>query len=62
MSALPRAVVQPFAAADQAYARSTGLLRSREAFQVSHSDLAGELERMGRDLLRQLLQTHLDLR
>ena len=63
MSALPCPVVaNPFAAADQAYAAITGFLSSKEACQVDHSELERELEGMGRDLLRKLLQAHLDLR
>ena len=62
MSALPCPVASPFAEADQAYAAITGFLRSKEAYQVEHSELERELEGMGRDLLRKLLQAHLDLR
>ncbi|HTC79440.1 MAG TPA: ISKra4 family transposase [Terriglobales bacterium] len=63
MSALPcRPVADPFAAADQAYATITQFLRSQEARQVKHSDLERQLEGMGRELMRELLQAHLDLR
>jgi len=62
MSALPCPVANPFAAADQAYAAIGGFLHSKEAYQVEHSELERELEGMGRDLLRKLLQAHLDLR
>jgi hypothetical protein len=62
MSALPCPVVEPFAAADQAYATMTEFLRSEEARQVRHSELERQLEGMGRELLRKLLQAHLDLR
>ena len=62
MSALPWPVANPFAEADQAYAAITGFLHSKEACQVNHSELERELEGMGRDLLRKLLQAHLDLR
>jgi len=62
MSALPCPVVDPFAAADQAYATITEFLRSEEARQVKHSELERQLEGMGRELLRKLLQAHLDLR
>ena len=62
MSALPCPVTNPFAGADQAYARIAGFLRSEEAWQVKHSDLERQLEEMGRELMRQLLQAHLDLR
>ncbi len=62
MSALPRAVANLFAEADQAYAAITGYLSSREARQVNHSELERELEGMGRDLLRKMPQAHLDMR
>jgi len=62
MSALPCPVADPFAAADQAYATITEFLHSEEAWQVKHSDLERQLEGMGRELLRKLLQAHLDMR
>jgi len=62
MSALPCPVADPFAAADQAYATITEFLHSEEARQVKHSDLERQLEGMGRELMRKLLQAHLDLR
>jgi hypothetical protein len=37
-------------------------LDSEEARLMTHSELERELEKMGRDLMRQLLQDHLDLR
>ena len=62
MSALPCPVADPFAAADQAYAKISQFLGSEEACQVKHSDLERQLEGMGRELMRKLLQAHLDLR
>src|SRR5215469_9431122 len=62
MSALPCPVVDCWAAANQAYATICTFLRSEEARQVKHSDLERQLEGMGRELIRQLLQAHLDLR
>src|SRR5258708_34831959 len=62
MSALPCPVAGPFAAADQAYAIITEFLRSEEARQVKHSELERQLEGMGQELLRKLLQAHLDMR
>jgi hypothetical protein len=62
MSALPCPVANQFAAADQAYATITEFLRSEEARQVKHSELERQLEGMGRELMRKLLQAHLDLR
>jgi hypothetical protein len=62
MSALPCPVENPFAAADQDYAAITEFLSSKEAWQVEHSELERELEGKGRELLRKLLQAHLELR
>ena len=62
MSALPCPVADRFAAADQTYATITEFLRSEEARQVKHSELERQLEGMGRELLRKLLQAHLDMR
>jgi hypothetical protein len=55
-------VADAFAAADQAYAAITEFLRSEEAWQVKHSELERQLEGMGRELMRKLLQAHLELR
>lgn len=62
MSAWPCPVADPFVAADQVYATMSSFLRSREAWQVTHSELERQLEAMGRELMRKLLQAHLDLR
>jgi hypothetical protein len=62
MSALPCPLADPFAAAEQAYANISEFLGSKEACQVKHSELERQLEGMGRELLRKLLQAHLDLR
>ena len=62
MSALPCPVADPFAAADQAYATIIEFLRSEEARQVKHSELERQLDGMGRELMRKLLQAHLDMR
>src|SRR5437667_4093569 len=61
MGALPCPVADPFAAADQVYATITEFLRSEEARQVKHSELERQLEGMGRELMRKLLQAHLDI-
>ena len=62
MSALPCPVADPFAVADQAYATITTFLRSEEARRVKHSELERQLEAMGCELMRKLLQAHLELR
>ena len=52
----------PYAAADAVFADAKAYLSSREAQQMSESDLERELNRRGRDLMRKLLQGHLDQR
>ena len=48
--------------ADQTYVTIGQFLGSEEACQVTHRDLERQLEAMERDLMRKLLQAHLDLR
>lgn len=63
MSALPRlADDELFASAEQEFGNITTFLRSQEAVSLTHSDLERELEAKGRELMRQLLQAHLNLR
>ena len=63
MSARPcPTVVEPFTAAEQEFGTLTTFLRSEEACSLTHSDLERTLDVMGRELLRKLLQGHLDLR
>ena len=52
----------PYAAADAVYADAKAYLSSREAQQMSESDRERELNRRGQELLRKLLQGHLDQR
>ena len=52
----------PFAVAREVYAGLEGYLDSVEAENMSHSDLEREVEKQGRELLRELLQAHLDAR
>jgi hypothetical protein len=63
MGALPCPVEdQCFAAAEQEFAELITFLRSPEAGSLKHSDLERILEEKGRELMRQLLQAHLDQR
>jgi len=62
MGALPCPVAPAFAAADDTYATLTAFLGSQEAHALNHSDLERQLESRGRELMRQLLQAHLDER
>ena len=52
----------PYAAAETAFAEAKAYLSSREARQMSESDLERELHRRGRELMQKLLQGHLDQR
>lgn len=56
------AVAAPFAAAEQAFETLATFLRSEEAWSLTHSDLERTVDVKGRELLRTLLQAHLDLR
>src|SRR5712692_9725471 len=51
-----------YTAAHEKFAHLIAHLRSPEAQQMTHSDLEGLLEVEGRELLRRLLQAHLDER
>jgi len=63
MSALPCPVEEekPFAGYDAAYAKISAFLQA-EALPMTHSDLEQQIEKMGRELMRRLLQDHLNLR
>ena len=52
----------PYAAANAAFAEAKAYLSSREAQQMSESDLERELHRRGRELMCKLLQGHLEQR
>jgi hypothetical protein len=63
MSALPCPADDGlFAAAEQEFGNITTFLCSQEASSLPHSDLERMLEAHGRELMRKLLQAHLDLR
>jgi hypothetical protein len=51
-----------FAAAEASLAGLVSRLQSADTAHMSHSDLEALLEQQGRELMRQLLQAHLDLR
>lgn len=53
---------EPFAEARENFEGIVSYLQSQEACAMRHSDLERMLDRKGRDLLRTLLQDHLDLR
>jgi hypothetical protein len=54
--------VEPFCEANMNFDNLKAFLLSQEATALSHSDLERELEEKGRELLRTLLQAHLDQR
>ena len=63
MSALPCPIEDDlFATAEQEFDTIITFLRSKEASSLTHSDLERTLEAKGRELMRKLLQTHLDTR
>jgi hypothetical protein len=63
MSALPCPIEDNwFAAAEQEFDTITTFLRSKEASSLTHSDLERTLEAKGRELMRKLMQAHLDTR
>jgi len=62
MAALPALKPEPFAQARRQFDALEAFLESKEACRLTHSDLERELETRGRELLRQLLQAHLEVR
>ena len=52
----------PYATAETAFAETKAYLSSREALEMSESDLERELHRRGQELMRKLLEGHLDQR
>ena len=60
----PAGAAEPasYAAADATFAETRAFASSREAWQMSESNLERELDRRGRELMRKLLQGHLDQR
>lgn len=62
MAALPVPTADPFAAARAAFGALEAFLGAPAACRMTHSELERELEQRGRELLRQLLQAHLEVR
>lgn len=62
MEAHALGVADSFTEAREEFFRLENRLQSEETLPMSHSDLESFLEKEGRELLRQLLQAHLDLR
>ena len=52
----------PYAVAEAVFADAKAYLSSREAQQMGESELERELDRRGQELIRRLLQGHLDQR
>jgi hypothetical protein len=53
---------KPFATSGRVFVELTTRLSSREALEMTHGDLERLLEKDGRELIRQLMQDHLDCR
>ena len=62
MSACAAPEADPFAEARAEYDRLEAFVGSAKACSMSHSDLERELEKRGRELLRQLMQAHVEVR
>lgn len=62
MAAQPAVQGEPFAAARATFGTLEAFLGSPEAGHMTHSELERTLEQRGRELLRQLLQAHLEVR
>jgi hypothetical protein len=64
MSALPCRIEEDdsFVAAEKDFYKITTFLRSKEASSLKHSDLERILDTQGRELMRKLLQAHMDTR
>lgn len=62
MSALPAQTDEPFAAARELYSKMESYLMSKDARSLTHSELERELEKRGCELMRSLLQAHLEVR
>jgi hypothetical protein len=62
VSAAPGAEPDPFGPTRACFAELVGWLQGTDAAGLSHGELEDELDRRGRELLRQMLQGQLDLR
>jgi hypothetical protein len=62
MTALPAPVADAFVEAREEFHNMERFLRAKEAFNMTESDIERELEKQGRELMRKLLQAHLDIR
>ena len=62
MPALAARVADSFAEARAEFDGLEAFLESQEACNMTHNDLERELEKRGRELMRQLLQAHLQVR
>ena len=62
MAAVPAEKPEPFAAARELFSTVESYLMSKDARNQTHSELERELEKRGLELMRTLLQAHLDVR
>ncbi len=62
MPALAGEKTEPFAASRELFSAMESYLMSKDARNLTHSELERELEKRGLELMRSLLQAHLDVR
>jgi hypothetical protein len=62
MPALPAQMTEPFATSRELFSAMESYLMSNDAKSLTHSELEREIEKRGRELMRSLLQAHLDTR
>ena len=62
MSAQPAVNRDAFAEARESFGEIETFLGSKEACSLRESDLERELEKRGRELMRQLLEAHIEVR
>ena len=55
-------LTRPFAASEEQFGKLTGLLQSTDAVVMEHSELEKRIQKEGTELMRRLLQDHLNLR
>ena len=58
MPALPADKTEPFAASRELFSAMESYLMSKDARNLTHSELERELEKRGLELMRSLLQAH----
>ena len=62
MPAMAAEKTEPFAASRELFSAMESYLMSKDARNLTHSELEREIEKRGLELMRSLLQAHLDVR